>query len=156
MSGLCTDHLSVVADWVTSDTRVTSPDLLVSIDYDMLNISLKDHLSVRHTAFIFMGFANDTSLVLRTSYGLPAISRTHNLATVHYKARQTIKAGSIPLGIFPVSLMNTHIHISTMIKFLCSPTTHFSLRISVSTYPYCSFEEFIDRNFVQCCRYHRS
>lgn len=94
----------LVAEWVSTDIRVTSPDLLVSIDYGKLGISVKDHLSIPETAFIFMGFTNETSLVNRTSYALPAISRTHNLATVHYKGRQVIETNSVSVGILPVSV----------------------------------------------------
>jgi hypothetical protein len=93
----------LVADWVTSDIRITSPDLLLSIDYNKLSINA-NQLSVRQSAFVFMGFTNDTTLVTRTSYALPVMSRTHSLATVHYKGRQIIETNGVSLGIFPVRI----------------------------------------------------
>ena len=91
-----------MAEWFTTDTRITMPNLLVAIDYSKLNFVWNGHLSVQQTAFIQMCLASDLQLVRWSSNTFPLVSGTHNLAAVSFFIRRKLPPGPILFGVAEV------------------------------------------------------
>jgi hypothetical protein len=105
-----------VSEWISTDIRVVTPDLLVSIDYNKLNLPLDDHLSILHTAFVSVGLTNKTDVVLRSTFPHPLVSRVHTLASVYLELRRIYRTIKILSVVFPVGVILWHnysIQIST-------------------------------------------